>query len=220
MRHAFTLIELLVVVAIIGVIASLLLPAVATVQGMAKATQCSSNLRQIGVGFVAYAGDNDDFLASIAVIGAGTTHRWSELIAPYIGASSKVDGSGVNVVNLKGTVLTGCPIWKDVKSWTLGYGMSYYPNRPDQMTAHSRMDYRNADPGGVHFNYSRLTYPSGRALVAEGHDYWTQSAGYVSVPSRMQRHRGGMNVLFFDSHVARVDSLTKAIGVFDTPQAQ
>jgi prepilin-type N-terminal cleavage/methylation domain-containing protein len=48
-RTALTLLELLVVIAILGCLASLLLPAALAVREAARAGQCRSNLRQIGV---------------------------------------------------------------------------------------------------------------------------------------------------------------------------
>jgi prepilin-type N-terminal cleavage/methylation domain-containing protein/prepilin-type processing-associated H-X9-DG protein len=58
--HAFTLIELLTVIAIIGVLAALLLPAINSAREKGKRIACSSNLRQIGIAILMYAGDNQN----------------------------------------------------------------------------------------------------------------------------------------------------------------
>ena len=59
-NQAFTLIELLVVVAIIAILASLLLPALAKSKLKATGAVCLSNQRQLLTGFLIYAMDHND----------------------------------------------------------------------------------------------------------------------------------------------------------------
>ena len=57
LRRAFTLIELLMVIAIIGVLAALLLPALASAREQGRKAACISNLRQMGIAIQSYASD-------------------------------------------------------------------------------------------------------------------------------------------------------------------
>jgi prepilin-type N-terminal cleavage/methylation domain-containing protein/prepilin-type processing-associated H-X9-DG protein len=59
-KAAFTLIELLVVIAIIAILAALLLPALSAAKARAKKIACLSNVKQFGLAFQLYAGDNGD----------------------------------------------------------------------------------------------------------------------------------------------------------------
>ncbi len=61
-REAFTLIELLMSIAIIAILASLLLPALARGRSFTKSVNCANNLKQLQLGWQLYADDSNDVL--------------------------------------------------------------------------------------------------------------------------------------------------------------
>ena len=122
-ERAFTLIELLVVIAIIGILASLLLPALAKAKSQALQTRCLSNLKQLNLAMVLYCGDNQDKTPpadSVSVNGVAQDIWWwyKELVKPYVGMKG---ASGSN------DVVWACP--KD-RGWKpmAGYLTPHYQN--------------------------------------------------------------------------------------------
>ena len=103
-RRGFTLVELLVVIAIIAMLVTLLLPAVQAAREAARRTQCSNNLRQLGLGALncesalghlpaggwgwQWVGDRD--------LGSGKEQPggWIFAILPYIEETSFYNGAG------------------------------------------------------------------------------------------------------------------------------
>ena len=65
MKNRFTLIELLVVIAIIAILAAMLLPALSAARERARASNCTSNLKSIGLFSEMYCNDNGDYMVGM-----------------------------------------------------------------------------------------------------------------------------------------------------------
>jgi prepilin-type N-terminal cleavage/methylation domain-containing protein len=74
---AFTLIELLVVIAIIAILAGLLMSVIGQAKDKAYSAQCINHLRQIGLGIMSYADDNQGAIPSNVTVGSPGTFTLS-----------------------------------------------------------------------------------------------------------------------------------------------
>jgi type II secretory pathway pseudopilin PulG len=86
------LVELLVVITVIGILVSLLVPAVNRVRETAHRTQCSNNVRQLSLGSLAYAEANNDQLPYARKYDVWDAFCWSELILPEIDETGVYNG--------------------------------------------------------------------------------------------------------------------------------
>jgi prepilin-type N-terminal cleavage/methylation domain-containing protein/prepilin-type processing-associated H-X9-DG protein len=93
MQWGFTLIELLALIAVIGILAAILIPAIGKARRSAYSTQCVSNLRQLGVAthlyMQEYRGAFPVFSVGLLETGSNGIKRfgWHRRLYPYLGTN-------------------------------------------------------------------------------------------------------------------------------------
>ena len=195
---AFTLIELLVVIAVIGILAGLLLPALAGGKAKARNSVCINNLRQLGMATRLYAEDNSSRMPSAEILPtepinpARPLPRICDVLASYIGKASGAHTNGVTVFK--------CP--SDQAGLFTTEGSSYEWNtdlngqRIDETrTKNDFMFLVDKSSGQLAWstNWMLVLPPQTTPLLLDYEDF------HPRLP------KSGKNVVYMDNHVAPLD---------------
>ena len=164
----FTLIELLVVIAIIAILASMILPALASAKERAKRGACANNVKQIGLAIFTYASDNEDYMPPLKWKDGNQQYPYELFryvtLGVYPPDYDNTAGGGAGPYNLG--VLWSTKILQD------GH-IFYCPSRPDSDTDIETYGFYNAHgswPVGGDPNYS-----GNKTYVRSGYFYYPQS---------------------------------------------
>jgi prepilin-type N-terminal cleavage/methylation domain-containing protein/prepilin-type processing-associated H-X9-DG protein len=206
-RRAFTLIELLVVIAIIAILAGMLLPVLSKAKSRAQAIKCTSNEKQIGLGYLLYATDHADLLPVAGTevpVGSGwvAPSRWFAEISTYISTDNR------NFTNLVArNKVVACPIAK-IGTNVIPANVPGYQGYGGYGHNYAYLGYTPAE----RVKLSIITKPSETIFNGDGLDpspglqWWNY--GYLYPPSlrtplfQYVRHRGSGNYAWADGHTS------------------
>ncbi len=180
----FTLVELLVVVAVIGILASLLLPALSSAKGKAQATRCLNNLKQLGLATLMYAQDHHGSVQIDAPLNRSAT--WGSILSTN--------------QNLQPLDIFVCPSYSPHRftNWFKTYGV-----RQDPLPENSAGDFgeilkTESILKPVEYLHLADTTSRGRQGIGAEQFYYFRADSEKEVHARHARRANG---LFIDGHV-------------------
>jgi prepilin-type processing-associated H-X9-DG protein/prepilin-type N-terminal cleavage/methylation domain-containing protein len=209
----FTLVEMLTTVAIVGVLAALMMPAIGKMRSKAQSVECMGNLRQIGVAMMAFAGDNGGKTPTATIAPYAQEQTWAYQLWPYTYGSYDNFKYYDNTVTMQraGTSqwqknIYRCP---STKSMILKNAIAKAPNTGGSAEGYSYGF--NSDAGktalsgltwwrNVQIPLANVKNRSKVAMVMETSSSVGDYAGYMQGAGILP-HSGGSNVLFYDGHV-------------------
>jgi len=162
----FTLIELLVVIAIIAILAAMLLPALAKAKVRAQGISCLNNMRQLQLGSIMYAGDNQNFipqnqgktLSGSGIIGEAPNEP--DWVAGTV--NDVVGGTNVFALGVMGDIdaVSGNALLGSIGSYAKSVGVYHCPadryiepaNSQPHIRSCSMNDYMGTNPRFYKFN--------------------------------------------------------------------
>ena len=228
-NKGFTLIELLVVIAIIAILAGLLLPALAKAKEKGRATSCLNNLKQVGIGMLMFADENDDMIPRGS---AGSARRWWLEFMPYVPEG----GTERDYRNIKIFMCPSYPIPENTRNnsrllpWQKKQVITYVVNGWRFRSVKDQTGYEQLGSSKI----TDFTQPSNSAYLLDNesdtwrpivtglqdmqtalNDVWhpshlpyDASGKRLSVDRRVaaRRHSNGSNILFLDGHAGYRDS--------------
>lgn len=189
-RSAFSLIELLVVMAVLGVLASIILPTAGRARSLAKGTSCLSNLKQWGLATHVYASDNDDFLPPDgAPNGSSTKSGWYIDLPPILQAPIYPELPWRNNPSIK----PDPSVWVCPASTNRSNGVNLFYYCLNEHVNNTGSRNRPVRLGSLdHPARTVWLFDNGRrAAVAQQNN------------TALDTHLGGAQFLFLDGHVAR-----------------